>query len=129
MPVILYAKNAGHLLDLLATTGANVLSVDWRQDLAALRERYGRRVALQGNVDPCTLFGPTEVIARAARDAVQQTRGIGHILNLGHGILPETPVESALEFVRAGQSAPVAAEAQAQLLEEMPVAARQSTRP
>jgi uroporphyrinogen decarboxylase len=129
VPVILYAKNAGHLLDLLVTTGASVLSVDWRQDLVALRERYGRRVALQGNVDPCTLFGPPEVIARVVRDAVHQTRGVGHILNLGHGILPETPVENALEFVRAGQSAPVATEAQSQLLEEVPVAARQSPLP
>jgi uroporphyrinogen decarboxylase len=127
VPVILYSKNTGHLLDLLATTGADVLSVDWRQDLAALRERFGRRVALQGNVDPCTLFAPKEVIAQTARSAVQQTRGLGHILNLGHGILPETPVEHAQEFIHAGQSAPVAVAAQAQLLEETPAAARQSS--
>jgi uroporphyrinogen decarboxylase len=131
VPVILFAKNSGHLLDLLVTTGASVLSVDWRQDLAALRERFGRRVALQGNVDPCVLLGPPEAIARSAREAVRQTRGIGHILNLGHGILPETPVENALEFVRAGQSAPlgVSASAAEQPFEEMPVAMRQSPLP
>jgi uroporphyrinogen decarboxylase len=123
VPVLLYSKNTGHLLDLLATTGADVLSVDWRQDLAALRARFGRRVALQGNIDPCTLFAPPHVIAQAARNAVEQTQGLGHILNLGHGILPQTPVEHAQEFVRAGQSAPVAA-TQAQLLEEKPAAAR-----
>ncbi len=137
-PVILFAKNSSHLLDLLATTGASVLSVDWRQDLAALRERFGRRVALQGNVDPCTLFAPPEVIARAARHAVEQTRGIGHILNLGHGILPETPPDHALAFVRAGQSAPVAAAAStaaasspdtAQPLEETSVAMRLTPSP
>lgn len=137
-PVILFAKNSSHLLDLLATTGAGVLSVDWRQDLAALRERFGRRVALQGNLDPCTLFAPPEVIARAARHAVEQTRGLGHILNLGHGILPETPPDHALAFVRAGQSAPVAAAASiaaasspnaAQPLEETSVAMRLTPSP
>jgi len=131
VPVILFSKNSSHLLDLLLTTGASVLSVDWRQDLAALRERFGRRVALQGNVDPCVLLGPPENIARSAREAVHQTRGIGHILNLGHGILPETPVENALEFVRAGQSAPLGASAAAaeQPFEEMPMAMRQSPLP
>lgn len=125
VPVILYSKNSGHLLDLLAATGADVLSVDWRQDLAALRERFGRRVALQGNVDPCVLFAPPDVIAQAARHAVAQTQGLGHILNLGHGILPETPVEHAQAFIAAGQSAAVAA-VQPRLLEEVPVAPRTS---
>jgi uroporphyrinogen decarboxylase len=127
VPVILYSKNSGHLLDLLATTGANVLSVDWRQDLAALRQRFGRRVALQGNVDPCVLLAPKDVIAQAVRAAVEQTQGLGHILNLGHGILRETPVEHAQEFVRAGQSAPVAAAAQAKLLHETPSPSKPST--
>jgi uroporphyrinogen decarboxylase len=107
VPVILFTKNSTHLLDQLATTGATVLSVDWRQDLFALQKRFGQRIALQGNVDPCVLFAPPHVIAEAARRAVEQTRGTGHILNLGHGILPETPVEHAQEFVRAGQQAPL----------------------
>jgi uroporphyrinogen decarboxylase len=109
VPVILFTKGSNHLLEYLVKTGAEVLSVDWRVDLHELRERFGRRVALQGNVDPCVLLGPRDAIARAARHAVQQTGGLGHILNLGHGILPDTPVEHALVFVRAGQSAPLAA--------------------
>lgn len=107
-PVILFAKGANHLIELLAQTGANVLSVDWRMDLNALQKRFGRQLALQGNIDPCVLLGPEETIARAARQGVEQTSGLGHILNLGHGILPNTPVEHALAFVRAGQSAPIA---------------------
>ncbi len=107
-PVILFAKGANHLIELLAQTGASVLSVDWRQDLNALQKRFGRQLALQGNIDPCVLLGPEEAIARAARQGVGQTGGLGHILNLGHGILPDTPVEHALAFVRAGQSAPIA---------------------
>jgi uroporphyrinogen decarboxylase len=67
-------------------------------------------VALQGNVDPCVLLGPEEGVRRAASEAVEKTGGIGHILNLGHGILQQTPVENARAFVNAGQSAPVTAD-------------------
>jgi uroporphyrinogen decarboxylase len=77
-------------------------------DLAELREKYSDRIAIQGNVDPSVLLTSPDVIAHAAADAVAQTGGQGHILNLGHGILPETPVENALAFIRAGQSASVA---------------------
>lgn len=108
-PVILYTKASNHLLDAVATTGASVLSVDWRVDLAKLHAQLGSRVALQGNVDPCALLGSQESIRGAVRAAVEATGGIGHVLNLGHGILPQTPVESARTFVEAGQSATVTA--------------------
>jgi uroporphyrinogen decarboxylase len=110
-PVILYTKASTHLLSAVAETGASVLSVDWRADLSALREQFGTRVALQGNVDPCVLLGPEEGVRQAAREAVEKTGGIGHVLNLGHGILPQTPVENARVFVTAGQSAAIAADA------------------
>ena len=107
-PVILFAKAANHLLEFLAKTGASVLSVDWRVDLGGVQKYFDDwPLALQGNVDPCVLLGPEEAIVRAAHRAVKQTGGLGHILNLGHGILPETPVENAQAFIRAGQSAPV----------------------
>src|ERR1700674_733952 len=106
-PVILYTKASSHLLTAAAESGANVLSVDWRVDLATVRELVGPRIALQGNVDPCVLLGPEEGVRRAACEAVEKTGGIGHILNLGHGILQQTPVENARAFVNAGQSAPV----------------------
>ena len=108
-PVILYSKASSHLLAAAAESGANVLSVDWRVDLATVRDQVGPRIALQGNVDPCVLLGPEEGVRRAAREAVESTGGVGHILNLGHGILPQTPVENARAFVQAGQSAPLAA--------------------
>ncbi len=107
-PVILYLKAAHHLLESAVQTGADVLSLDWRVDLAEARQRWPH-LALQGNVDPCVLLGPQEKIEAAARAAVAKTGGVGHILNLGHGILPQTPVENALAFVRAGQQAPVVA--------------------
>ncbi len=106
VPVILYTKGSGHLLRSIARAGADVLSVDWRVDLAELQKQLGR-VAVQGNVDPCVLLGPEENIRRAVREAIEKTGGAGHILNLGHGILPATPVESARAFVEAGQTAPL----------------------
>ncbi|MGH9592885.1 MAG: uroporphyrinogen decarboxylase family protein, partial [Bryobacteraceae bacterium] len=112
-PIILYTKASGHFIEHAAESGADVLSVDWRVDLRELRSRLGPRIALQGNVDPCVLLGNTPGIARAARDAVDATAGKGHILNLGHGILPTTPVENAQAFIRAGQSWRLAAEAAA----------------
>ncbi|MBI3661709.1 MAG: uroporphyrinogen decarboxylase [Acidobacteria bacterium] len=103
-PVILYSKATSHLFDSLAKTGADVLSVDWRMDLAEARKRLGNRMALQGNVDPCILLGPEEAVCAAAREAIEKTSGVGHILNLGHGILPNVPVENARAFVQAGQA-------------------------
>jgi uroporphyrinogen decarboxylase len=106
-PVILFSKASNHLLSSLLRTGASVMSVDWRMDLAQLREKFGDRIAVQGNIDPAVLLSSPEAIAASAYEALRQTRGRGHILNLGHGILPETPVENALAFIRAGQSAPL----------------------
>jgi uroporphyrinogen decarboxylase len=107
-PVILYTKASNHLMESVAKAGADVLSVDWRADLAEFRAKFGPRVALQGNIDPALLLGPAEDIREAVREAVDKTGGIGHILNLGHGILPSTPIENAQVFVQTGQAVPVA---------------------
>src|SRR5580693_3331767 len=106
-PVILYTKASSHLLTAAAESGANVLSVDWRVDLATVREMIGPRIALQGNVDPCVLRGPEEGVRRAAREEVESSDGIAHILNRGHGTLQQKPVENARAFVQAGQESPV----------------------
>ena len=108
VPKILYGKGSSHLIDLQAQSGTDVLSVDWRTDLAEARRTLGDRVALQGNVDPNLLLGPEPAIRAAAREAVEKTGGLGHILNLGHGILPATPVENAqrIRRGRSGRSAP-----------------------
>ncbi len=108
VPVIYYTKASHHLLPAIARSGADVLSVDWRMNLRETRKAVGPRIALQGNVDPAVLFGPPEKIRRATQDAAAALAGVGHILNLGHGILPGTPVENAQLFIETGQNANLA---------------------
>lgn len=105
VPVIYYTKASKHLLPAAARSGANVLSVDWRVDLGEVRGALGPKIALQGNVDPAVLLGPAEKIREVTLDTVSALAGRGHILNLGHGILPNTPVENAQLFVETGQQA------------------------
>ena len=108
-PKILFAKGSARHMENLARAGADVISVDWQTDLAEARRTLGTSVALQGNVDPQVLLGEESGVRQAARDAVEKTGGVGHILNLGHGILPTTPVANARAFVEAGQTALVGA--------------------
>lgn len=108
VPVIYYTKASHHLLPAIVRAGANVLSVDWRIPLARVREMAGPRVAVQGNLDPAMLFTPPERIREATLEIAGALGGRGHILNLGHGILPHTPVEHAQLFIHTGQQAEIA---------------------
>jgi uroporphyrinogen decarboxylase len=103
VPVIYYTKASHHLLSAVAKSGADVLSVDWRIDLAETRATLGPKIALQGNVDPAVLFAPAEKVRAVTREAAEALGGVGHILNLGHGILQGTPVENAQLFIETGQ--------------------------
>jgi uroporphyrinogen decarboxylase len=111
VPVIYYTKASHHLLAAVARSGATVLSFDWRVDMRELREALGPGIALQGNVDPAVLLGPPEEIRRATLDCIAALGGVGHILNLGHGILQDTPVENAKRFIETGQQAEITTEA------------------
>jgi uroporphyrinogen decarboxylase len=105
VPVIYYTKGSHHLLPALVQSGASVLSVDWRVGLSELRGKLGPGIALQGNLDPAMLFASRDQLIRGTREVLAELGGVGHILNLGHGILPNTPVENAKLFVETGQSA------------------------
>jgi uroporphyrinogen decarboxylase len=105
VPLIYYSKASQHLLPAIARSGANVLSVDWRVDLAEIRGTLGPKIALQGNVDPAVLLGPPEKIRDVTLATICSLAGRGHILNLGHGILQNTPVENAQVFIETGQRA------------------------
>ncbi len=105
VPVIYYTKASQHLLPAVARSGANVLSVDWRIDLSEIRMALGPKIALQGNVDPAVLLGPREKIRDVTLGTIASLAGEGHILNLGHGILQQTPVENAQLFIETAQQA------------------------
>jgi uroporphyrinogen decarboxylase len=105
VPVIYYSKASHHLLPSIIKAGADVFSVDWRIPLSELRSLAGPNVALQGNLDPAVLFGPEEKIREATLGLIAELSGRGHILNLGHGILQNTPVESAQLFIDTAQQA------------------------
>jgi uroporphyrinogen decarboxylase len=106
-PVIVFGVETGELLGQLAATGADVVGVDWRVPLDEARGRVGPAVALQGNLDPASLFLPATVLESRVRRVLEEAgrAGGGHVFNLGHGILPSTPVESAklaVELVHRG---------------------------
>jgi len=103
-PAILFINGVGTLLEKMAMSGANVLSIDWRVPLAQARQRTGNRVTLQGNLDPCVLLSTPDLIASSVARLIEEGGGYRHILNLGHGILPSTPVENARAFVEAAKS-------------------------
>jgi uroporphyrinogen decarboxylase len=107
-PLIVFARGAAHLQDELAALGADVVSLDWRVDLAEAASGIGQRVSLQGNLDPTALFAPLPELARETAEMVRAGRKArGHIVNLGHGVLQRTPVEGVATFVRTVQeSAP-----------------------
>lgn len=104
VPAILYVNGCSHILEKMVESGANVLSIDWRVDLAEARRRVGDKVALQGNLDPCKLLGTPETIAESVKEILKKGGGLGHIMNLGHGILPMVPVENARAFIEAAKA-------------------------
>jgi uroporphyrinogen decarboxylase len=104
VPAILYVNGCSHILEKMAESGANALSVDWRIDLAEARRRTGDKLALQGNLDPCELLGTPESIAESVKEILKKGGGLGHIMNLGHGILPTVPVENARAFIEAAKA-------------------------
>lgn len=100
VPVIYFGTDLNGLLPLLRQSGADVLGADWRINLDDAWAQFGPDVAIQGNLDPTVLFGPWTEIERRAADVLRRAGGRpGHIFNLGHGILTETPVENVKRLV------------------------------
>lgn len=95
VPVILFTKGGHPWLELIAKTGCHGIGVDWTVNLSTVRERIPDSIAVQGNLDPTTLLGSSKHIEIAVSDMLAAYgEKPGHIVNLGHGILPQTPPES-----------------------------------
>ena len=94
VPMIHFGTVTGSLLELMREAGGDIIGLDWRVELDAAWARLGYNVGVQGNLDPVVLFAGLPEIRRRVRAILDQAAGRpGHIFNLGHGILPETPVD------------------------------------
>jgi len=98
-PTILFAKGAWHSLESIAATGTSALGIDWCITPQMARQLAGPDVVLQGNFDPAKLMAPIPVIKKEVRKMLAAFGGQKHIANLGHGILPNIPVDHARAFV------------------------------
>ncbi len=99
VPVIVFAKGAWHSLDRMAATGASALGIDWCIEPAMARQLAGNNITLQGNFDPAKLLSPIPVIQKEVRQMLTGFGTQNYIANLGHGILPNVPVDHARAFV------------------------------
>ncbi len=100
VPVIHFGTDTSTLLHLQRDAGGHVIGLDWRVDFAEAWARLGHDVAVQGNLDPAVLFAPVAEIRRQAGRILDAANGrAGHIFNLGHGIMPHTPVDNVLALV------------------------------
>jgi uroporphyrinogen decarboxylase len=101
VPVIYFGVETAGLLSAMASTGADVIGLDWRQPLDEGWRAVGHGHAVQGNLDPITLFAPPEVLEQRVNEILHSAAGRpGHIFNLGHGIVPNTPVENVQAVVK-----------------------------
>jgi uroporphyrinogen decarboxylase len=100
VPVIYFGVDTASLLPTMSQTGADVIGLDWRVPLDAGWKAIGSGCAVQGNLDPITLFAPADVLKSRVREILAAAAGRpGHIFNLGHGIVPGTPVENVIQVV------------------------------
>jgi uroporphyrinogen decarboxylase len=98
--VIYFGVETTSLLPAMSTTGADVIGLDWRVPLEVGWKSVGAGCGVQGNLDPIALFAPEEVLKERVREVLNAATGRpGHIFNLGHGIVPGTPVENVIRVV------------------------------
>jgi uroporphyrinogen decarboxylase len=98
-PRIYFGVNTSELLPSIARTGADVVGVDWRVTLGEARRRLGPGIALQGNLDPAVCLAPWPVVEAKCLEVIEQGTGLGHVFNLGHGVLPDTDPEILARIV------------------------------
>lgn len=100
VPIIHFGVDTNGLLELMREAGGDVIGIDWRVRLDHAWARLGYETAIQGNMDPAVLLGPWKLVEQHAREILEQAGGRpGHIFNLGHGVLPETPLDHLRRLV------------------------------
>merc|ERR1719217_1066243 len=99
VPVIIYIKQSGALLERMASSGADIVSVDWTVSMDEAMRRLGPDIGVQGNLDPAVLMGPHDQIKERTEEILKMTGGKNHVMNLGHGIEAQTPEENAKCFI------------------------------
>lgn len=104
-PMILYINGSAGILDRMSNSGVDIVSVDWTVDMAEARKRLGENIGVQGNIDPCVLYGSHDFIRDRVLDTIRKAGKKGHILNLGHGVLPTTPEENVAFFFETAKQA------------------------
>jgi uroporphyrinogen decarboxylase len=97
-PLILLVSGSAGVLERMGQSGADIVTVDWSVDMADARARLGAQMKVQGNLDPGVLFGSKAFIRDRILDTIKKAGNRGHILNLGHGVLPNTPEENVAFF-------------------------------
>tara|TARA_B100000945_G_scaffold286571_1_gene257554 strand:- start:6154 stop:7194 length:1041 start_codon:yes stop_codon:yes gene_type:complete len=103
-PIILYISGSAGVIERMAKTGVDIVSLDWTVDIEEASKRIPIDIGIQGNVDPGILFGEKKSIKKRIDDTFSKVKDRKYILNLGHGILPGTPEENAKVFFEHGKS-------------------------
>ena len=101
VPVILFTKGGGQWLDEIVTSGCDAVSLDWTTNIGIARKSVGDKVCLQGNMDPSRLLSPPSQIKKIVTEMIRSFGKDKYIVNLGHGILPNIPLENAKAFIDA----------------------------
>ncbi|RLB04327.1 MAG: uroporphyrinogen decarboxylase [Deltaproteobacteria bacterium] len=102
VPTIHFATGTSGLLELMKEAGGDIIGIDWRIDLGEAWKRLGYEVGIQGNLDPAVLLSSPKRIQRYVKEILDAAKGRpGHIFNLGHGVLPQTPEENVIAMVEA----------------------------
>jgi uroporphyrinogen decarboxylase len=104
-PLILLVSGSAGVLERMAQSGVDIVSVDWTVDMAEARQRLGADFKVQGNMDPGVLFGSQDFIRDRILDNIRKAGNQGHIFNLGHGVLPGTPEDNVRFFFETAKQA------------------------
>lgn len=103
LPTVVFVRDMGGRLDLLEATGADVVALDWTVEMGVAREQLGE-TPVQGNLDPSVLFANPEVVQERTAEIIEAAGPEGHVLNLGHGVDRETPIEGVEAFVETAKN-------------------------